>query len=313
MVRVRSKKTHFEILLLFSNGRSLGRTVFTILCLLTLIGSSFRPMPGPSFAHGSVAAEISDLERPAEESAGFDRGLYYSVYQVQKGDTVSGISDAFDVTVDSIFSLNNIQSAKSLRPNQFLKIPSMSGIIYRSRSGDTVEAVAEKYGISADRLVEVNNLLDSRLDDGRSLFLPDAKLPSAVVREISGDLFHWPVRGYITSWYSWRRDPFSGRNSFHSGLDIGVPTGTPVRAGMEGRIAETGYSPIMGKYITITHPGGWKTLYAHLSSIGVQEGSYVSRGSRIGLSGNTGYSTGPHVHFSVYKNGKGVNPSNVLQ
>jgi murein DD-endopeptidase MepM/ murein hydrolase activator NlpD len=69
----------------------------------------------------------------------------------------------------------------------------------------------------------------------------------------------------------------------------------------------------MGKYVNITHPGGWSTLYAHMSSIAVQPGQYVSQGKRLGLSGNTGYSTGPHLHFTVYKNGKMVNPANVLQ
>ena len=89
--------------------------------------------------------------------------------------------------------------------------------------------------------------------------------------------------------------------------------GTPIGAAMEGTVSETGYSPIMGKYVQLRHPGGWQTLYAHMSSVSVQKGQYVSRGGRLGLSGNTGYSTGPHMHFSVYKNGKAVNPANVLQ
>ncbi|HWP68139.1 MAG TPA: M23 family metallopeptidase, partial [Rectinemataceae bacterium] len=313
LVRVKFRITRNDILLLLASGPTLRRTIFTVVCLITLIGSSFRPMPGPSFAKGSIDSASLDLSTESSAVEEEDRGLYYSVYQVAKGDTVSDIADSFDITVDTILSANNIQSARSLQPGMLLKIPSMAGIVYTAKTGDTVEAVAKKYEISADRLIETNGLLATNLDSGKALFLPDAKLPTAVLREIAGDLFKWPVRGVITSWFSWRRDPFSGRNTFHNGLDIGVPMGTPIGAAMEGRVSETGYSPIMGKYVILQHSGGWKTLYAHMSSILVQEGQYVSRSGRIGLSGNTGYSTGPHVHFTVYKNGKLINPANVLQ
>ncbi len=270
-------------------------------------------MPGPSYALGSIDPNVADYAAAAPDGETEDQGVYYRVYQVARGDTVSGIADAFDVSVDTIFSANGIQSARSLRPGQYLKIPSMSGIVYKTHSGDTIESISAKYSISEDRIILSNSLLSASLEPDSMLFLPDAKLPAAMVREISGDLFRWPARGVITSWYSWRRDPFSGRSSFHNGIDIGVPMGTPVAAAMEGTVAETGYSSIMGKFVTMRHSGGWKTLYAHMSSVSVQSGQFISQGKRLGLSGNTGYSTGPHLHFTVYKNGKMVNPANVLQ
>jgi murein DD-endopeptidase MepM/ murein hydrolase activator NlpD len=312
-VRARHRLAHNEILLLLASGPSLRRTIFTVVCLIALLGSSFRPMPGPNFAKGNIDSAVSDLDSNLSGEETADPGLYYTVYQVIKGDTVSGIAESFNITVDTILSVNKIQSAKALRPSQLLKIPNMAGIVYNAKAGDTVDSIAKTYEISADRLIEVNGLLTSALDAGKPLFLPDVKLPTAILREISGDLFLWPARGVITSWFSWRRDPFSGRNTFHSGLDIGIPSGTSVKAAMEGTVNETGYSPIMGKYVILRHSGGWKTLYAHMSSIVVQPSQYLSRGGRLGLSGNTGYSTGPHVHFSVYKNGKAVNPANVLQ
>lgn len=312
-MRGRPRRANNEILLILANGPSLRRTIYIVVCLITLLGSSFRPMPGPNFAKGSIDSFGTSPEIAATEAMAEDSSLYYSVYQVQKGDTISDIANSFDISVDTILSANAIQSARSLRPSQLLKIPNISGIIYTAKTGDTVDLIAQKYEISSDRLIETNGLLTKELDKGKLLFLPDAKLPTAVLREISGDLFRWPVRGIITSWYSWRRDPFSGRNTFHNGLDIGVPMGTPIGAAMEGTVSETGYSPIMGKYVMLSHPGGWRTLYAHMSSISVQEGQYLSRGGRVGFSGNTGYSTGPHVHFTVYKNGKTVNPANVLQ
>ncbi len=308
-----SRRRYNEALMVISNGATFRKTLFTVICLITLIGSSFRPMPGPSFAKGSV--DVDPLAALAEDagSEGMDDRLYYSVYQVQKGDTISGIAARFDVTIDTLYSANDIHSAKSIQPGQLLKVPNQSGIIYKVQEGDTVESLAEKYQVSADRLIEANGLLSRELVLHAKLFLPDARLPNAMVREISGDLFHWPVRGIITSWFSWRRDPFSGRNSFHTGLDIGVPMRTPIGASMEGTVEDVGYSPIMGKFVMLRHSGGWKTLYAHMDSAIVQRGQYVQRGARIGYSGNTGYSTGPHVHFSVYKNGKPVNPANMLK
>ncbi len=310
-MRSRSRPSHTDILLRITSVSSLLKTLFIVLCLIALIGSSFRPMPGPDYAVGSV--DFSTIVPEAEPQAEEDEGLFYSVYQVKRGDTVSGIAEAFDITVDTIFSVNEIQAARSIQPSQLLKVPNMSGILYQAKAGDSIDSIAEKHGISPDRLIVANGLMKNELDPGRMLFLPDAKLPSVVLREIAGDLFRWPVRGYITSWYSWRRDPFTGKNSFHNGIDIGVPSGTPVAAGMEGSVSEASYSPIMGNYVMLRHPGGWQTLYAHLSSISVKKGQYVARGNRVGLSGNTGYSTGPHLHFTVYKNGKLVNPINVLK
>jgi LysM repeat protein len=171
-VRKRFGHAHREILLLFVNGPSLKRTIFTVICLIALLGSSFRPMPGPAFAMGSVPNLSANLDGSLAEPEGEDPGLFYTVYEVKKGDTVSGIADSFDVTVDTILSANDIQSARSLRPSQLLKIPCMSGIIYSARAGDTAESVAKKYKIAEDRLIEVNNLLSADLDGGKPSSCP---------------------------------------------------------------------------------------------------------------------------------------------
>ena len=270
-------------------------------------------MPGLSYGLGSVESSDSTVDASASSTESTKKDLYYSVYQVGKGDTVSGIANTFDVSPDTIFSANKITSARALRPGQLLKVPNQSGIVYEAKAGENVDSIAKTFGISADRMIEANSLVTRIFETKATIYLPDAHMPKSVSKEIAGDLFRWPVRGVITSWYSWRRDPFSGKNSFHNGLDIGVPLRTPIGAAMDGYIAETGYSATMGRYVIMKHSGGWKTLYAHMDSILVQEGSYVARGGRLGFSGNTGYSTGPHLHFTVYKNGKITNPANVLQ
>ncbi|HOX92332.1 MAG TPA: M23 family metallopeptidase, partial [Spirochaetales bacterium] len=154
--------------------------------------------------------------------------------------------------------------------------------------------------------------LDSPLPAGRNLFLPDARMSSLALREINGDLFKWPIRGWITSRYGWRNDPFSGARSFHTGLDIGSPQGTPVRAAMEGRVTGVGYSAVSGNYIIIAHHDGYTTMYAHLSKQLVRTGAWVTQSTIIGNVGTTGYSTGPHLHFTVSKWGRTMNPAIVL-
>jgi len=278
-------------------GSNLRRLIFSIGCMLMLLGSSFRPAPGPMTARGGSdvrGAMMSDeIQIPEPE----DKLVKYSVYEVKKGDTLSEIAEQFDLTLDTLISVNGFTSAKSLKPGQLLKIPNESGIIYVPAKAQTIEEIAEQYSVNVDRLIEANGLLSEQIAAGRPLFLPDVRLPAAMLREISGMLFKWPVGGRLTSWFGWRKDPFTGRRSFHNAIDIAAPYGTPIGAAMEGRVIETGYSPILGKYVMMSHSGGWKTVYGHMSEVIAKEGQYIAQGERIGRIGTTGYSTGPHVHL----------------
>jgi murein DD-endopeptidase MepM/ murein hydrolase activator NlpD len=265
-------------------------------------------------AEGSAGPAYGGAEIVGDASADVrgSRGLFYSAYKVAKGDTLSAIAESYNVTLDTVVSFNGIKNARGLQPGTILKIPSMAGILYTAKAGDSARSIAEANNVSADRIVEANGLESGAVAAGASLFLPDARLPSFSLREISGDLFRWPIRSYITSWYGWRKDPFTGVRGFHNGLDIGTPMGTSVKAAMDGTVAETGYSSGLGNYIILRHHAGWQSMYGHLKTILVKNGQRVAVGDRIAYSGNTGYSTGPHLHFTVLKNGRTVNPSNVL-
>lgn len=116
----------------------------------------------------------------------------------------------------------------------------------------------------------------------------------------------------ITSGFGLRRDPFSFKLSFHSGLDIGAPANSPVFAAAEGTVESTGQDSSHGKNIIINHDKGIKTWYMHLNQIEVARGDAVSKGQQIGLVGSTGRSTGPHLHYEVIKNGQSVDPKPYL-
>lgn len=117
-----------------------------------------------------------------------------------------------------------------------------------------------------------------------------------------------PTRGYLSRGFGYKDDPFTGFKQFHSGLDIANRVNTPIYATADGKVVSVRVNGGLGKMVAIDHGYGFKTRYAHLSKYNVKVGQRVKRGEVIGYMGNTGYSTGPHLHYEVLKNGKPVNP-----
>ncbi len=122
----------------------------------------------------------------------------------------------------------------------------------------------------------------------------------------------WPVRGWISSRFGYRVSPFTGRRELHKGLDIVNRAGTPVVVTADGQVVFAGYKGGYGKMVIVDHGLGKVTKYGHLSKIDVRNGDSVIRGQELGRLGNTGRSTGPHLHYEVVLNGKAVNPVDYL-
>jgi murein DD-endopeptidase MepM/ murein hydrolase activator NlpD len=112
----------------------------------------------------------------------------------------------------------------------------------------------------------------------------------------------------LSSGFGMRFHPILGYSRMHQGIDFAAPTGTPVLASAGGRVVKAGWSGGYGNVVQIDHGRGTVTRYAHLSRINVKEGQQVAQGHRIGAVGSTGMSTGPHLHYEVWMNGKPVNP-----
>jgi murein DD-endopeptidase MepM/ murein hydrolase activator NlpD len=121
-----------------------------------------------------------------------------------------------------------------------------------------------------------------------------------------------PVSGRPTSGYGLRKDPIHGASSTHPGLDLAAPTGTPVAAAAGGQVTHAGPAGTYGNLVTIRHPNGFETRYAHLSAVAVHEGDRVDAGTQVGNVGTTGRSTGPHLHFEVRQDGKTLDPADLL-
>lgn len=141
-------------------------------------------------------------------------------------------------------------------------------------------------------------MLIEYFEDKRSLY---ASTPSA-----------WPVRGWVTSPFGNRTSPFSGILKFHEGLDIAAQTGTPVMAPADGVVVKAGFSTGYGNMVEISHGYGIKTIFAHNSRLNVKAGQRVRRGDVISYVGDSGSSTGPHLHYEVRLNGLPVNPTKYM-
>lgn len=117
-----------------------------------------------------------------------------------------------------------------------------------------------------------------------------------------------PVNGEITSRFGYRNHPITGKFGIHNGTDIAAPEGTAILAAFDGRVEEIGYNKVRGNYIQLSHGGETKTLYLHCSEIIAPKGAVVRQGEVIARVGNTGWSTGAHLHFSISVGGKYCNP-----
>jgi murein DD-endopeptidase MepM/ murein hydrolase activator NlpD len=308
------------------NGRNIFRLAL-ILCLFLIFKPGFAKkqqeppiveygIGGGTFSEEEIILLPASLETVPLESEVFSkkRLLLYDTYVVQSGDNISTLAIIFGLNQDTIISINKITNTRLLQINKILKIPNQDGILHTVSGTDTLVSIAEKYKADTEAIQIVNELFTDNITAGKDLFIPGAKLDWVSLQEINGDLFIWPVSGIITSPYGYRRSPFNeSLREFHSGIDIRGGMGTPIKAAMSGRVSRIGNDNTLGNYVIISHHSGYGTLYGHMSVIRVKTGAYVSMGERIGDVGSTGLSTGPHLHFVVYKDGVTVNPRSLMK
>ncbi len=267
----------------------------------------------------ALAAESGPSGTQADISDTANTGQI-SKYIVHKGDTVSSVAKMFGVSSNTIIWANDL-SSKTLKDGQTLIVLPVSGTIHTVIKGDTLKSIAKKYKADADEIIQFNNLdSDSALSVGDTIIIPDGEGQSNVSVAVSvgspahptlNQLRHGATERYlggsgpeIPGYYI---RPLVGgikTQGLHgwNGIDIGTPRGTPIFAAAAGEVIiarSSGYNGGYGEYVVISHYNGTQTVYGHLSQVYVTSGQIVAQGQTIGLSGNTGNSTGPHLHFEV--------------
>jgi murein DD-endopeptidase MepM/ murein hydrolase activator NlpD len=228
-------------------------------------------------------------------------------HAVAPGECLWNIARKYDVRMETIVAMNDLPSARFLRPGQILEVPDTDGTYVNLKKGDTVSGICKKYEVELTDLVNANPGVDiAGLHIGDKLFIPGSAALAQLFR------FGWPVHGRISGRYGMRLHPVYRRRMMHTGLDIAAPYGTSIRAALQGRVIFVGWKGGYGNTVIIEHPNGYETLYGHCSKLLVSRGQTVKKGERIAKVGSTGVSTGPHVHFEVKKAGKRTNPERVL-
>ncbi len=264
--------------------------------------------------NGNVLDENGKILTAA--SIGIAQKVVFQNYKVHSGDSISTITRHFGLSnISTLIAVNNIGNVRTLKSGQVLRIPSQDGMVHKVLEGDSLNAISVKYHVSVEEILDANDLTSDVLAKGAELFIPGAKMDSASLKKAMGELFVCPlkIKYRISSYFGHRKDPFTGAPSNHTGVDMACPQGTPIYSAMSGKVVYVGWSNIFGNYVIINHGNGYQTLYAHMLKTLAKTGTYVDQSTKIGLVGSTGYSTGPHLHFTVYKNGKLADPLTLIK
>ncbi len=273
-----------------------------IICAISLI---LLMVPLAS-ANANVNAEFADQ----------DTGVVSFGYKIRSGDTLWSIAKKFNLDLAVILNSNpNLKNKDKIIVGDILHIPKAS--YHTVKSGESLWSISKKYNVTLKELIKRNNLSDPNLiKAGTKVLIPKQKQniakgstisynKSSYVKKIKR--FIWPTR------YRRITSPFGVRwGKFHKGIDIAAPEGSVIRAARTGRVIISRYIYGYGNAIYIDHGSGISTRYAHNSRLLVTEGDIVKQGQIIAYSGNTGRSTGPHLHFEIRINHKAVNALSYL-
>ncbi len=273
----------------------------------TTMGGSALLAPTISEAKTEVVPARSEVEK----------------YAVQDGDTLSTIAEAYGLNLSSVLWANDLTFRSTIRPGQELNIPPVDGVLYEVKNGDTIGGIVKKYGSDADKIVAFNKLANANdLSIGETLMIPNGEPPKAAATRRTAPLSNlfsgtpsasssstsasaavdgwvWPTDWrVITQYYGWR----------HTGVDIDGDSNTNNYAARGGTVTRAGWFGGYGLDVDVDHGDGYVTRYGHFSKIFVEVGDEVAAGEVLGKTGTTGRSTGTHLHFEVFENGKRRNP-----
>ena len=251
-------------------------------------------------------------------------------HSVASGETLADLATKYAISVEAIKNSNPILvdliEDSPLVSSTKILIPPAEGVLVSYTADDNILSLAFKNGLRPNELLDANGLASpDEISIGQILFIPDKSVlalannpfkgiggsdnreEGAVVSAAVASNYQWPLSGRLTSSFG-RRNISVGGNTFHRGIDIAAPMGTPIHASKQARVSFADWSNTYGWVIFLEHQDGSQTRYAHMSAMAVVAGDYVAQGQVIGYVGSTGASTGPHVHFEIRINKTAVDP-----
>lgn len=288
--------------------------------VIKVLKTNASVVEGKAFTNENSSVEEGAFVAIPKENGSSDR---ISLYTVRKNDTLEQIADMYGVTPNTILWANDLSKGTVLKPDQVLVILPISSIKYTVKKGDTLESLAKKFNGDESEIAQFNSLeVGTKLTVGNEIMIPDAdgallaaenkkaedEKKKAVVKKNSkaGLLVDGSSRVYVDTTGYFTRPVAGGARTQgihgNNGIDIAAGYGTPVLAAASGQVIISragGWGGGYGTYVVIKHSNGTQTLYGHLSQTLVSAGQTVTKGQQIGKMGNTGQSTGVHLHFEV--------------
>jgi len=325
-------KTKFVSTLYKKRGKHSRTFVHSGMAGLTALGVMIAPVVANEFPGSEIdpwevrspamVLSVSDQNTVTEVSDKI-RGETVS-YTVQTGDTLSMVAEKFGVSLETVLWQNSLTEKSKIKEGDTLEVLPVTGVSHKVAKGETVHSIAKKYDTSAQALVDFpyntfTNDETFELAIGQVIVVPDGVKPAergvpAPRRQfttpnagtvVASGSFAWPTSGGISQGFAW----------YHKGVDISNRSAPDILAADAGTVVVAGWPDNYGygNRVVIDHGNGYRTLYAHMSSIYVNVGQTVNRGSAIGRMGSTGRSTGTHLHFEIINSGTYLNPLSVLQ
>jgi len=268
-----------------------------------------------------VTIDYTDYIR---ENVSFD-SIDLRIITIRKGDNFWKIARKYGVNIDTLIGANPLWDSLVAREEQSIVVPSENGAMHFIQSFSEIDTLPELYSTEKEKIViqdlpPLYRIYRAFAEEKKpvAVFIRGAKpLPGKMADKLAlqyelREKFRSPLGGRFTSFFGQRNHPIFRVRSFHNGIDIAAPTGTYVGAARAGQVIATGWMGGYGKAVIVQHDNGFKTLYGHLSRICTANGRTVKAGSLIGRVGSTGFSTGPHLHFTLWQHGKLINPIKVL-
>lgn len=282
--------------------------------LIPLLRAAIHTDPNPAKGGGDIIVSENALV-PSGDIDGEEDSVNtktnngeISIHVVREGEPLSKIAEMYDVSVKTILWANDIKDADLIQPNDELIILPITGVRHVVKSGDTIGSIAKKYSGDVDDILDYNQLASA--DDivvGDTVVIPGGEIEAPKVAQSSSVAYSSNTTVVSGGGSSGFIHPLPGSvktQGIHgyNGVDFGASAGTPVRAAAGGSVIvsrSSGWNGGYGLYVVVKHGNGTQTLYAHLSRTAVAVGDSVAAGQTVGYVGNTGRSTGNHLHFEV--------------
>jgi LysM repeat protein len=243
-------------------------------------------------------------------------GFQALVHTVTRRENYWGLARSRKIDIDTVVGFNPDMQRLEAYIGRAVLLPNLAGTLHQVQPGDTLGSIEKDYHLDAGAVRANNRLGWLGLKAGQVLFLPDAR-PRQYTPEMAQlyegrDFLRSPLAGKFTSFVGVRTDPFTGAKRHHNGVDIKAPFNSLVAASAAGKVVLAGWNDGFGKCVIIDHDKGYRTLYGHMNVILVHQGEEVKQFQYIGRVGMTGRTTGPHLHFTIWKDGKLQNPLKYL-